>query len=118
MNLLAQNEVTNGLPRLLESAPTDEIMVMFVVFTVFTTLLLVTVAICVTHTVRTIKVASINARLTEKLASQGIPMEQVEQLVRANQRRPILPRLSMPSRWRKAQTRGVTMPGKPAPLRA
>ena len=35
MNLLAQTQTTEGLAGILESAPTDAIMVMFVVFIVF-----------------------------------------------------------------------------------
>ncbi len=56
INFLAQTE-SRGAASILESAPTDEIMVMCVVFIVFSTLLLVVVTYCVTSTVRAIRIA-------------------------------------------------------------
>ena len=117
MNLLAQQEHFGGVAGILDKAPTDEIMVMFVVFVVFSSLILITTTFFVTNTIRSIKVASINAQLTEKLVQQGVPHEQVERLVRANSKGIKLPNIQLPSRWRKAQQPASTMPGKPVGAR-
>ena len=116
INFLAQTE-SRGAASILESAPTDEIMVMCVVFIVFSTLLLVVVTYCVTSTVRAIRIASIQAQLIEKLVKQGVPHEQIEKLVKANRPGISLPTVSWPSRWRQPESR-VSTPGKPAPLRS
>jgi len=118
MYLLAQSDASEAVAGILESAPTDEIMVMFVVFTVFSTLLLITITFCVTSTIQAIRIASINSKLTEKLVREGVPHDQVERLVRANNRRFSVPSIALPSRWRKAAARTQHTPGKPAPLRS
>lgn len=114
MNVLAQQENIGGLAGLLESTPTDAIMVMFVVFTVFSTLLLIAITFFVTHTIRSIKISAINANLTERLVKEGVPHEQIERLVRANNRR--FPSIILPSKWKKAGNTAQQVPGKPHPI--
>ncbi len=84
--------------------PTDQIMVMFIVFVVFTTLLLVSIAWFVTGTIRTVCVARANARLAEKLSGNGIPPEQIERIVRANWRHGRLLGLLRPFSWSRWQS--------------
>lgn len=87
----------------LERFPTEEVMVMFIVLTVFTALFLTVVTWCVTNTIRTIYVASSNAKMAETLSQQGVPAEQIEKLVRANWRKGRLLSFSIPQfgrRWR------------------
>lgn len=119
MNVLAQQEHYyggSGFSRILESAPSHEIMVMVVVGIVFSTMLMIVLTVCVTNTIRSIKTASINSRLTEKLVKEGLSCEQIERLVRANSRRfylPGIPAKWKPSKWQKAESLAQTTPGKP-----
>ena len=66
--------------------PCDELLAMFVVGMVFSTVLIAVVAWCVTSTIRAVLVASANARMAEKLAGQGMPGDQIARLVQANSR--------------------------------
>jgi hypothetical protein len=107
MNGFAPGQVIETGPgSWLDRFPTDEIMVMFIVAVVFSTLLLVSITWFVTGTIRTIHIAAVNARMAEKLCQQGIPSEQVERIVRSNWRRgrlfgrwrsPVASRWQMPS---------------------
>jgi hypothetical protein len=104
MNGLFAQAVESAAPAdWLERFPTEEVMVMVIVLTVFTALFLIVVTWCVTNTIRTIYVASSNARMAESLSQQGVPAEQIERLVRANWRKGRLISLCIPQfgrRWR------------------
>lgn len=113
MNLLAQTQ-SEGVVGILERAPTDEIMIMFIVFIVFSTLLLIVVTWCITSTIRSIRIASIHSQLTEKLVREGVPYEHIERLIRANGRRIRFPIVCLPSKWQRGESRMQQVPGKPA----
>ncbi len=116
LGILAQTESANAAAWL-ERFPTDEILVMFIVAVVFTTALLVVIAWCVTSTIRTICVAAANARMAEQLARQGMPGDQIQQLVRANSRRRFpwsFGHCGPASRWREPNRPVHAMYGKPA----
>jgi hypothetical protein len=108
IGILAQTDDMQPDLSWLERFPTDEIVTMVVVMTVFATILLIVITLCVTRTIRTCHVASANARMVEKLSAQGLPADQIERLVRANWRKGGLPVFHFPSLaggWRE--------PGKP-----
>jgi type II secretory pathway component PulJ len=105
---------------LLESAPAEEIMIIVVVAIIFSTLLLIAITFLVTSTIRSVRIASINARLIEKLVREGVPVERIERLVRANRRGNLLSAFTWvgqkyrigQSRWKKAPGRVAPPPGK------
>ena len=112
MMVMGQQDSANRIAGLLESAPTDEITLIVIVFLLTVSALIIAVTFCITSTIRVVRITSINADLAEKLVKQGVPHDQVERIVSANQRTP----LSFPCRssgWRRPES---PLNGKPAPL--
>ncbi len=103
---------TSDLEAVLNKLPADEMVGVFAIAMVFTTLLLVVLTVSVTRMVSSIRIASINARLAEKLAQQGMSAEQIQDIVKTSSRRGIA--VSWPNRWQRATPLSTELPGKPA----
>ena len=86
LKLLAQAEPVVPATDWLDRFPTDEIVVMLVVAVLSSTVLLIAIAWCVTNTIRSIYIASANAKMAEQLAGRGMAADGIERLVRANSR--------------------------------
>lgn len=112
MNILAQENTSQGIAGILESAPTDEITAMFVVFVICMTVLTIAIAGFVTGTIQSIRIASIRARLVQQLAAQGMSPNEIQRLIQQSGVHSES-RFAWPSRWQKAPAARPSMPGKP-----
>ena len=92
-------------------APGD-LIAFFAITVVFTTGLLVVITICVTTMISSIRIASINAKLAEKLAQQGMSPDEIQQVINHSSKRPDPGKLPRP--WRRAEPLQSETPGKPA----
>ena len=109
MHLFAQS---SDFEALLNRLPADEMVGVFAIATVFTTVLLIVITVCVTRTISSIRIASINAKLADKLAQQGMSADQIESIVKTSSRRGMP--VCWPNRWQRATPLQSELPGKPA----
>ncbi len=109
MHLLAQNTVVSFS----EPAVEPE---MLAVAGLFSCLLILGVTFLVTKTIVAIRVASIHAKLTEKLVREGVPSEQIVNIIGSNQKRVALRSFPFGRGWKKADADLSKSQGKPQPL--
>ncbi len=120
MLLLAQN--ASGFEAILDKLGPDELVPFCAIAVVFGTGLLVVITVCVTSMISSIRIASINARLVERLAEQGMSPEEIEQVVKTS----VLSdeddrgcrKIARRGAWRRAeQPLPTERPHKPTPMR-
>ncbi len=109
MHLLAQNTVVSFS----EPAVEPE---MLAVACLFSCMLILGVTFLVAKTMVAIKVASIHAKLTEKLVREGVPSEQIVNIIGSNQKRVALRSFPFGGGWKKAGGDLSKTQGKPHPL--
>ena len=112
LNLLAQSQPVD--PReILGVSITGEMMVVCVVLIAASVAIWLGICFLVTQAVVAIRVASIQAKLTEKLVREGLPEAQIKRLLQANRAGLKGSIFGLQSSWRKPEPASASVLGKP-----
>ena len=97
----------------IEKVPSGDLIALFAIATVFTTLFLIVLVVCITRTISNVRVASINAKMVKTLAEHGHSADEIERIVKSSVRGL---QINLPSRWKPATPLATN--GKGIPPRA